>query len=194
MSRCTASIAAALVLAFTSAAIAQKGRGSPILPGANSNKPISIEAGKLDYFDKEQKLVYTGDVVATQGDATLKASVLTILLAPKAAGSSAGGAPSSGQVQRMLATGPVTIIQRDQVGTGENGVYDKVANKVVLTGNVRLSRGSDITEGDKLVYDLKSGQAAVSGGRVRSMFTPSSNSGAADDPSAKKTGGKSRGM
>ena len=193
MSRRAALLGAPLVLAFTLGAAAQKGKGSPILPGANSNKPISIEAGKLDYFDKEQKLVYTGDVVATQGDAKLKASVLTILLAPKTASTSTGGAPSSGQVQRMLATGPVTIIQRDQVGTGDNGVYDKIANKVVLTGKVRLSRGSDITEGDKLVYDLKSGQAAVSGGRVRSMFTPSSG-GVGDETPAKKAGGKSRGL
>ena len=184
-------VAIPVVLALTLGAAAQK-KGGAILPGANSNKPISIEAGKLDYFDKEQKLVYSGDVVATQGEATLKASVLTVLLAPKTGAAGAGGAPSSGQVQRMLATGPVTIIQHDQVGTGDNGVYDKVGNKVVLTGKVRLSRGSDITEGDKLVYDLKSGQAVVSGGRVRSMFTPSNNG--ADDAAAKKPGAKSRGM
>ena len=45
-----------------------------MLPGTNSHEPINIDAGKLDYYDKEQKLVYSGGVVAVQGDSTLKAS------------------------------------------------------------------------------------------------------------------------
>ena len=47
-------------------------QANPVLPGGNSRAPISINAEKLDYFDKEQKLVYTGSVVATQGESTLK--------------------------------------------------------------------------------------------------------------------------
>ena len=34
----------------------------------------------------------------------------------------------------MEATGPVTMISKDQIGTGNNGVYDKASNTVVLTG------------------------------------------------------------
>ena len=143
-----------------------------LLPGGNSKQPINIEAVKLDYFDKEQKLIYTGNVVATQGDSTLKASALTIFLVPK--GADATAAPSTSKVQRMLATGPVTLLQRDQVGTGDNGVYDKVADTVILTGNVTLSQGPNVTKGDKLTYDLKTGQAVVTG-RVKSMFLPENN-------------------
>ena len=177
----------ALVLLGVSAAagpaLAQKSTGA-ILPGGNSKQPISIEAAKLDYFDKEQKLIYTGNVVAVQGDSKLKSSVLTILLAPKSQGGSgdgAAGAASSKQIQKMLATGPVTLVQKDQVGTGDNGVYDKVANTVILTGNVVLSQGPNITKGDKLVYDLRSGHATVTGGRVVGMFTPGG-----DGPAASK--------
>ena len=105
-------LAAALLAAVASGAAAQKGKGQgAVLPGGNSGKPVNIEAVKLDYFDKEQKLIYTGSVVATQGDAKLKASVLTIFLAPKGTGGAA--ATSSSQVQRMLATGPITMLQRD---------------------------------------------------------------------------------
>ena len=153
-------------------------RAAAILPGGNSKQPINIEAVKLDYFDKEQKLIYTGNVVATQGDAKLKASILTIFLTPKKTDDTT--APSNNSVQRMLAAGPVVLIQRDQVGTGDSGVYDKVANTVVLTGNVTLSQGPNVTKGDKLIYDLRSGQAVVRGGAtggVKSMFLPSSNPG-----------------
>ena len=176
-----------MFFALGASAVAQKKTGA-ILPGGNSNKPISIEAVKLDYFDKEQKLIYTGGVIATQGDAKLKASVLTIFLAPKG-GAVAGGTPSSAnQVQRMLATGPVTLVQCDQVGTGDSGVYDKPSDTVVLTGNVTLSQGPNVTKGDRLTYDLKSGRAVVTG-KVKSMFQP----GAADTASGCGNRGKTNG-
>ena len=48
-------------------------------------QPVNIQATKLDYFDKEQKLVYTGNVLAVQGDSKLKCSVLVIYLPPEGA-------------------------------------------------------------------------------------------------------------
>ena len=162
---------------------AERGTGA-ILPGGNSKQPINIEAVKLDYFDKEQRLVYTGSVVAVQGDSTLKASVLTIYLTPKTAAPAPAGS-STGKVQRMLAAGPVTLLQRDQVGTGDSGVYEKATNSVVLTGNVTLTQGTDVTKGDKLTYDLKTGQAVVTG-RVKSLFLPSSSDAASTEEAPPK--------
>lgn len=179
---CARALSLAALFVATGAASAQKSKPGAVLPGGNSGKPINIEAVKLDYFDKEQKLIYTGSVVATQGDSRLKASVLTIFLAPKGGGGTASA--GANQVQRMLATGPVTMLQRDQVGTGDNAVYDRTTNSVVMTGNVTLSQGPNVTKGDKLTYDLKSGQAVVTG-RVKSMFLPgseaTSDAGATDD-------------
>ncbi|HET6378790.1 MAG TPA: LptA/OstA family protein [Methylocella sp.] len=156
------------------AAAAEKPRPGIILPGGNSNDPISIDAAKLDYFDKEQKLVYSGNVVATQGESKLRAGTLVIYLAPK----SAGNSPASGasQVRRMEAAGPVTIVSKDQVGTGDSGVYDRSDNKVYLIGNVVLTQGPNVTKGDKLTYDLSTSQAAVTG-HVRSMFLPNGANG-----------------
>jgi lipopolysaccharide export system protein LptA len=160
-------------------AFAQK---SPVLPGASSKDPVSIDAGKLDYFDKDQKLVYSGAVVASQGESRLKASVLTIFLEP-AANTSAGH-----QMRRMEAQGPVTVTAKDQIGTGDGAVYDKAENKVFLTGHVTLSQGANVTKGERLVYDLNTNQAVVlggasaGGGRVRSVFTPGEKSAAAPAP------------
>ncbi len=193
--------AAAFAVAMATGAWAQ-GAKSPMamLPGAGSHEPININAGKLDYFDKEQKLIYSGDVVAVQGDSTLKASQLIIFLTktdPKAAktpapgggetaaaaatanGSGAPDAPgANSSVRHMDAKGPVTLISKDQIGTGDNGTYDRDENKVTLTGNVTLSQGPNVTRGDRLVYDLTSGQAQVysgkTNGRVSSIFTPGS--------------------
>ncbi len=161
----------ALAAAGNAPALAQKAPSTPVLPGGDSKEPINIDAAKLDYFDKEQKLVYTGDVVATQGGSKLKASALVLYLTPKNSGDQAGVPSSSSQLRRMEASGPVTVISKDQIGTGDSGVYEKAENKIYLIGNVTLTQGPNVTKGDKLIYDLTTSQAVVTG-RVRSMFIP----------------------
>lgn len=173
-------LGACLLVAAGDAAQAQGKKTGAILPGADSKQPINIEAGKLDYFDKEKKLIYTGSVVATQGASKLKSTMMTIFLAPKAGkeGQATSGG-STNQVQRMIAVGPVTMVQKDQVGTGDNAVYDKAADTVVMTGNVVLTQGENVTKGDKLVYDLKSGHATVIGtskNPVIGIFPPGGDS------------------
>ncbi len=88
LSRLTRSAALALALllpapaAWAQAAPAPS-QGATLLPGASSHEPINIAADKLDYFDKDKKAVYTGNVVAVQGDTRLNATVLTILFENK---------------------------------------------------------------------------------------------------------------
>ena len=161
-------------------AYAEKPRSGAILPGGNSKDPVNI-AAKLDYFDKEQKLVYTGNVVATQGESKLQARTLVIFLTPKDAAAPTGVPSSSSQIRRMEAAGPVTIVSKDQIGTGDSGVYEKSENKVYLIGNVTLTQGPNVTKGDQLSYDLNTNRAAVTG-RVRSMFLPNDGTGGAKEP------------
>ncbi|PPD43391.1 MAG: lipopolysaccharide transport periplasmic protein LptA [Methylocystis sp.] len=153
-----------------------KGRSGGILPGATAKDPLNIDAGKLDFFDQEQKLVYSGSVIVTNGPSTLKATRITIFLEGKGA---AGAGTSNDRVRHIDADGPVTLVSKDQIGTGDRGSYDKGENKVYLTGNVTLTQGENVVKGERLVYDVTSGVATVQGGgsqggRVRSTFTPGS--------------------
>jgi lipopolysaccharide export system protein LptA len=183
---------------------------SPLLPGANSKEPISIDADKLNYYDKEQKAVYTGNVVAIQGDTKLTCTVMTIFLAKtEAPGSSPSGnalspaaapapdnsATGGSQVRHMDATGPVTLVSKTQVATGDRASYDKVQNKVWLFSNVTLSDGGNVTKGDKLTYDLTTGEAIVEVGkstsRVHGQFIQGS---AGADEADKSTAPKKEGQ
>lgn len=164
----------ALALLSASPLAAKGGRSSGILPGASAKDPLDIDAGKLDYFDKEQRLVYSGGVVVINGPSTLKASKLTIFLDPKGPGD---GDDYNDRVKHIDAEGPVTMVTKDRIGSGDKGSYDRVENKVYLTGNVTLSQGENVTKGDRLVYDISTGEAAVQGGqaqngRVHSTFKP----------------------
>jgi lipopolysaccharide export system protein LptA len=162
--------------------------GWTILPAdgktAKGNKDhINISAAKLDYYDKEQKLVYSGNVVAVRGDATLKTPLLVIFLDPKQPGARSGPPSSTSQMRRMEAAGPVTLISRDQIATGDSGTYEKTNNKVYIDGNVSLTQGPNVTKGDHIVYDMNTRQAVVTG-HVRSMFLPNSEP---DDGSKKQS-------
>ena len=165
---------AALIGATPAGAAARSGG---VLPGASAKDPLNIDAGKLDYFEKEQKLIYSGSVIVTQGPSTLKATRLIIFLEGK--GSAQPAATTNDRVKHIDVEGPVTLVSKDQIGTGDRGSYDKAENKVYLTGNVTLTQGENIVKGDKLVYDVSTGMATVQGGgaqggRVRSTFTPKS--------------------
>jgi lipopolysaccharide export system protein LptA len=181
---------------------------SAIFPGTNSKEPISIDADKLVYYDKEHKAVYTGNVVVIQGDTKMTCTTMTVFLdhAPTQ-GAAHAPAPSEKQttdgqsgpaadagVRRLEAIGPVTVISKTQVATGDNGAYDKAEGKVWLTGHVTLSDGQNVTKGDKLTYDLKTAEATVDtsakSSRVHGQFVPKSN-GDATKPggdAAKPTG------
>jgi lipopolysaccharide export system protein LptA len=169
--------------------------GAALLPGGGSREPINVSANKLDYFDKEQKAVYTGNVVAVQGETRLNASVLTIYFDRKPAAGAAGAAPAAkagpgganSGLRRMEGQGPVAITSKDQVGTGDSLIYDKPTNKFYLIGNVALSQGENVTRGDMLTYDLASGQAIVSSkGRVHTLIVPGEDA----KPGAAPPGGK----
>ena len=192
-------LALALTFAVASAAAATKEQSSTsFLPGASSKQPVSIEADKLVYFDKEQRAVYTGNVIVIQGDSKMTCSGLTIFMekagAPDAApakdAAKSGADSSSSHVKHLDAAGPVTVISKTQVATGDRASYDKAQNKVWLLGNVTLSDSGNVTKGDKLTYDLTTGQATVdtgAAGRVKGLFIPGSSAPGGDDkPGASK--------
>lgn len=157
-------ICAGLVAAGGAPAVA-----AGMLPGSSGKEPYTVDAAKLDFFDKEQKLVYTGDVLATQGATKVRAAAMTIYL------DKTGSETSQAAVRRIELKGPVTVAQKDKIGTGDSGVYDRADNKWYLIGNVTLTEGTDVTRGERLVYDLGTARAVVEGGRsgrVQSVFTP----------------------
>jgi lipopolysaccharide export system protein LptA len=182
------------------AAVNKPTQGAPLLPGGNSKEPISIEADKLVYFDKEQKAIYSGNVVAIQGDTRLTCSIMTVhMTKTAAAGAPAAGAPAvkvanagpaasaeSSSVSHLDCAGPVTVLSKTQTATGDSAVYDKPQNKIWIFGHVTLSDRGNVTKGDKLTYDLTSGQATVdtggTSGRVKGLFLP----GSSDDAAAAK--------
>jgi lipopolysaccharide export system protein LptA len=178
----------------------QSGGASPF--PTKSKDPIYITADRLDIFDKEGRAVYSGasGVVVTQGASKLVGTELTAYYerqhdndkAAAAGGAAQPAAQSSGMagsaVKRILVKGPVSVVQNDQVATGDAADFDRVQNIVTLTGHVSMTQGPNVTTGDKLIYDLNSGVANVfsaPGTPVKSLFVQGSQTGDAKVGDAK---------
>ena len=207
-------LAAMLVLgSMTSPALAQQApartaavQQQPARPGAlgnlgaNSKEPIKIDADRLDVFEREGRAVFTGNVVAVQGESTMRCTSLTVLYEQGKGGAANPAAQAPGareenkdqSIKRLECKGPVTVTSKTQTATSDNAEFDRQANRVVMTGNVALSEGENVTRGDRIVYDMTTGVANVetsgSGGRVRALIKPGSgseNPGAPASPAAK---------
>src|SRR3984957_8629093 len=168
-----ATMAAALLCSTGAGATAAEKPSGPndsaaLFPGTSSKEPISIDADKLVYYDKEHKAVYSGNVVVIQGDTKMTCSAMTV----------------------FLDHGPT------QGAAGDNGSYDKAEDKVRLIGHVTLSDGQNVTKGDKLTYDLKNGLATVDtsakSGRVHGQFVPKSSADAAKPDADVTKGGAAK--
>jgi lipopolysaccharide export system protein LptA len=150
---------------------------------ANSGQPVKIESTTLEVRDKSRMATFTGNVKMTQGESTVQCKVLVVFYednsapAPNTKSGPAIAGPGGGkqQIKRMEAKGDVIITQKDQIASGENGLFDVKANTLTLTGNVVLTQGTSVLNGEKMVVNLTTGVTRVessSKGPVRGLFTP----------------------
>ena len=81
--------------AFAQAAPAKQRGASSALGGlgGDSKEPIKIDADKLDVVDKENKAVFSGNVVAVQGETTVRCTVMTVLYEGRGGPGGPGAAP-----------------------------------------------------------------------------------------------------
>jgi lipopolysaccharide export system protein LptA len=159
--------------------------------GGNSKDPIRIDANKLEVFDKDQKAIYSGDVVAVRGNVTTRSTQMIIFYdnskqQGQAAGAQgAGGVPAQdGALKRIEFKGPVSVVNGSQTATAREMVYDAIAKTVTLKGNAVVADGDNVQRGELMVYKTEESIATITnpGGRVQGVFTPNSQ----DDNAQKK--------
>lgn len=150
--------ARSFVAAFLAASVAALAFGSMAeaqgIAGFNSNQPVNYAADRIELQDRQNRVVLSGDVVITQGDLRLTAGRTTV------AYTDAGAL----RIQRIDATGGVTVSRGSESARGAAGVYDFNRRVIVLSGGVALRRGTDTLNGARLTMDLNTGLSTVEGG------------------------------
>lgn len=141
---------------------------------SDRNKPMDIDAGRSDYsMDDSRPTTLSGGVIITQGTLEIRADQAVI--------HSANGEP----VRVVLTGSPVTLKQELDDGRPMNAVakkvdYDLKTEIVVFTGAVNIRQPTGSIAGERVVYNMKTGQVQGGGenaGRVKIRIEPKNNPG-----------------
>ena len=127
--------------------------GAQTIAGFNSNQPVNYAADRIELQDRQNRVVLSGDVQIQQGDLRLTAARTTVAYTDT----------GSLRIQRIDATGGVTVTRGNERASGNAAVYDFNRRVIVMSGNVALRRGSDTLNGGRLTIDLNSGLSSVDG-------------------------------
>ena len=122
--------------------------------GFNSNAPVDVEADRIEVQDRADRAIFSGNVIARQGNMTMNAARLTVAYTDT----------SGVDVQRLEASGGVTLRTPSETARGNFAIYDVNRRIVTLTGGVHLTQGQNRVQGGRLVLDLNSHRAVMDGG------------------------------
>ena len=135
--------------------------------GHNANAPVNYAADRIELQDKQNRVVLSGNVRIDQADLTLNAA--RTLVDYTDAGSL--------QIQRIMATGGVTVSRGNERARGNVAVYDFNRRIITMAGDVHLNRGSDTLNGGRLVIDLRTGVSSMDGRASGSSSVTGATSG-----------------
>ena len=131
---------------------------------SDPNAPIDIDAATLDFEDARRYALFSGSVVAKQGDFVIRSPTLTahfnsqsaLLALPGGKGGEPAGAAS---LKKIEARGGVVITGKDgQKVTGDWADFDPASNFATVGGRVVVTQDKNVVEGSKLIMDLTSGR------------------------------------
>ncbi len=176
-------VAGFVILAgLTPATLALGQAARPAAPAATPRfgqpgSPIDVGSDNSEVMQAENKVVLTGRVEIVQGQTRLRAPRVVLFYNPSSAvkGQPATPAATPGTIRRMEADGPVYFVTATQTAKGDRGLYEAETETVTLTGNVVVTQDRNVSTGDKLVIQQRTGQITMTGGpstsgRVRGVF------------------------
>jgi len=125
--------------------------------------PVEIAAETFSVNNADGTALFSGEVQVIQGDMTLAAAEVLVEYDP------------TGQaINRLLASGGVTITSLGDAAAAKEAVYTIESGQIVLTGDVRLTQGPSAMSGQKLTLNLTDGTGVMEG-RVTTTFVPGAN-------------------
>jgi len=126
--------------------------GQPVVGKDRSNLPITINSNEMTADNKGKTAIFTGKVIAKQGDVTIYADKAIINYGDQ-----------KGEVDKVEADGNVRIIKENSVGTSSHAVYESKAGRITLTGNPRVMQGKDTVSGKVITYYVDEDRSEVTG-------------------------------
>ncbi len=152
------------------AAVQAQAQGTEVAFGGlqhDSSLPVEVTADQLNVDQAAGTAVFTGNVIAAQGDMRLSSKRLNVQYATE-------NGQITGRISDMVATGDVVFVNGTEAAEGERAVYSVEKGTVVITENVLLTQGQNAMSGDRLDINLETGTGIIQG-RVKTIFQPSAS-------------------
>jgi lipopolysaccharide export system protein LptA len=150
--------AAMMALGLVAAQPAAGQGATSALRGHNTDAPVNVFADRIEVQDRAQRAIFSGNVIARQAELTLNAARVTVAYSDG----------SGIQINRIDASGGVTVKSPSETARGQFAIYDLRNRLITLVGGVTLIRGESRLNGGRLVLDLNTGRAVMDGGSAAS--------------------------
>jgi len=119
----------------------------------DKSQPIDITSDKVEAYWKENLIIFKGNVIARQKDMVIYSDSLEAVVIEDGKG-----------IERVIAGGNVKIQQGLRVANCQKAVFYNLDQKVVLTGEPKVSEGENIVSGDEIIFDIEKNRVEVKGG------------------------------
>ena len=153
------------VVAVGLASVAQA-QGTEVAFGTvqqDTSLPVEVSADSLSVSQNDGSALFTGNVIIGQGKMRLSAPRVLVFYTENQSG-----------VERLEATGGVTVVNGDQAAEADTAEYEVNRGTIRMVGNVLLTQGANTLVSDSMDVDLEAGTALMNG-RVRTVFQSGDN-------------------
>lgn len=151
---------------------------STVMAVEKKQTPINIEADRMVSHEKQNAVIFSGNVDAKQGELLIRTDKMTVFYEQQEDKKEGAG---SSEVKKLVCEGNVQISQGDWLGTGQRMDYYALERKAVLTGDAKAWQGQNMVSGKTITYFIDEGRSIVSTddkkvkdkpGRVKAVIQP----------------------
>lgn len=160
---------------------------SAVAQPIQQDTPIEISSDTLDVFQNENRAVFSGNVIAVQGQTRMRGKQMVVFYRDSASsGTTTTAAPPATPqgIYRIEALGEVVFTTPTESALGDKAIYNVDTDTIDLFGaDLTLTRGQNVLKGNHLNYQMATGRSVLTGGasgvagkpaRVHGLFVPKS--------------------
>ncbi|GAB1410805.1 LptA/OstA family protein [Desulfovibrionales bacterium] len=130
--------------------------------------PVKITADSMQYAQKNDEVVFSGNVHVLRQDMELWSETLTVLLEKQQAEAKKSSIDQRGSIKKILAKGNVRMTAaNNRSGSCGLATYDAHAETLVLEQDPVLREGPNTIQGDVIKLYIKENRSEVLGGKKR---------------------------
>jgi len=144
------------------------------------NEPMEITSDRMEAFNDKKLIIFSGNARITQGKNVLKSDRLLLYYKGKLKTENQKGGISTEQndnLEKIDAQGNVSFTQEERTAQGDQAIYYKESNKIVITGNALLNEGSNSNRGDRVTIFINENKGLVESdtqNQVKAVIYPQS--------------------